>query len=197
MNTNESSVDRFRCEWGGSDPLMIDYHDQEWGVPLHDDQKLFEFLILEGMQAGLSWMTILRKRDNFRTAFDGFDPIKIAQYEHAKFEELMANPGIIRNRRKIEAAAQNARAFLEVQQEFGSFDRYLWQFVGGQPRVNAWKSMGEIPAKTEQSEDMSRNLKKRGFNFVGPTICYAHMQATGMVNDHTVDCFRYLECQNQ
>ena len=164
-------------------------------MPLHEDQKLFEFLILVGMQAGLSWMTILRKRDNFRAAFDGFDPDKIAEYEQAKFEELMANVGIIRNRRKIEAATQNAKAFLEVQKEFGSFDRYIWQFVGGRPKVNTWKSMGEIPAKTEQSIAMSRNLKKRGFNFVGPTICYAHMQATGMVNDHMVDCFRYIECQ--
>ena len=195
MNVKKSPIDNKRCEWAGTDPLMTDYHDQEWGVPLHEDQKLFEFLILEGMQAGLSWMTILRKRDNFRAAFDGFDPDKIAEYEQAKFEELMANAGIIRNRRKIEAATQNAKAFLEVQQEFGSFDSYMWQFVGGRPKVNAWKSMGEIPAKTEQSIAMSRNLKQRGFNFVGPTICYAHMQATGMVNDHTVDCFRYLECQ--
>ena len=196
MNTSSSTMERIRCEWGTSDPLMIEYHDKEWGVPLHDDNKLFEFLILEGMQAGLSWMTILRKRDNFRAAFDGFDPHKIAGYDQAKFEELMANSGIIRNRRKIEAATQNAKAFLEVKQEFGSFDRYMWQFVGGKPKVNIWKTMGEIPAKTEQSEVMSKDLKKRGFNFVGPTICYAHMQATGMVNDHTVDCFRYLECQN-
>lgn len=195
MNINTSPGDRNRCEWAGSDPLMIDYHDQEWGVPLYDDQKLFEFLILEGMQAGLSWMTILRKRDNFRAAFDGFDPHKIAHYDQAKFEELMANAGIIRNRRKIEAATQNAKAFLEVQKEFGSFDNYMWQFVGGQPKVNTWKSMGEIPAKTDQSIAMSKDLKMRGFNFVGPTICYAHMQATGMVNDHMVDCFRYIECQ--
>jgi DNA-3-methyladenine glycosylase I len=174
---------------------MIDYHDHEWGLPLHDDQELFEFLILEGMQAGLSWITILRKRDNFRTAFDGFDPQVVARYDEAKFEELMANPGIIRNRRKIESAKQNALAFLEVQDEFGSFDAYMWQFVGGTPLANSWKTMNEIPAKTEQSEAMSKDLKKRGFNFVGPTICYAHMQATGMVNDHTVDCFRYIECQ--
>jgi DNA-3-methyladenine glycosylase I len=175
--------------------LMVDYHDQEWGLPLHDDRKLFEFLILEGMQAGLSWMTILRKRENFRQAFDGFDPLKVAQYDQTKFKELMANPGIIRNRRKIEAAAQNAKAFLEVQGEFGSFDTYMWQFVGGKPLVNGWKTMSQIPSKTKESEAMSKDLKKRGFNFVGPTICYAHMQATGMVNDHTVDCFRYLECQ--
>jgi DNA-3-methyladenine glycosylase I len=185
-----------RCAWVGSEPLSIEYHDQEWGVPLHDDQKLFEFLILEGMQAGLSWMTILRKRENFRTAFDYFDPQKIAQYNQAKIVQLMTNPGIIRNRRKIEAALQNARSFLEVQAEFGSFDAYIWQFVGGEPKVNAWKTVSEIPAKSEQSAAMSKDLKARGFNFVGPTICYAHMQATGMVNDHTVDCFRYIECQN-
>lgn len=195
MNIQETPEDRIRCEWAGSDPLMVAYHDQEWGVPLHDDPKLFEFLILEGMQAGLSWMTILRKRENFRTAFDGFDPQKVAQYDQAKFEQLMADAGIIRNRRKIEAAAQNARAFLDLQAEYGSFDTYIWQFVGGKPLVNTWMEMHEIPAKSEQSESMSKDLKKRGFNFVGPTICYAHMQATGMVNDHTVDCFRYLECQ--
>lgn len=195
MNANTSPVDRMRCEWAGSDPLMVAYHNQEWGVPLHDDQKLFEFLILEGMQAGLSWMTILRKRDNFRAAFDEFDPHRVAQYDQGKFEELMANPGIIRNRRKIEAAKQNAQAFLAVQKEFGSFDNYMWQFVGGKPLVNAWKMMSEIPAKTAESEVMSKDLKNRGFNFVGPTICYAHMQATGMVNDHTTDCFRYFECQ--
>lgn len=195
MNANTSPVDRMRCEWAGSDPLMVAYHNQEWGVPLHDDQKLFEFLILEGMQAGLSRMTILRKRDNFRAAFDEFDPHRVAQYDQGKFEELMANPGIIRNRRKIEAAKQNAQAFLAVQKEFGSFDNYMWQFVGGKPLVNAWKMMSEIPAKTAELEVMSKDLKNRGFNFVGPTICYAHMQATGMVNDHTTDCFRYFECQ--
>lgn len=195
MKNNTSTEDLLRCEWGTSDPLMIDYHDREWGIPLHDDNKLFEFLILEGMQAGLSWMTILRKRDNFRAAFDGFDPQIVAHYDQEKIEELMANDSIIRNRRKIEAAKQNAQAFLEVQQEFGRFDIYMWQFVGGKPLVNNWKTMSDIPAKTEQSEAMSKDLKKRGFNFVGPTICYAHMQATGMVNDHTVDCFRYIECQ--
>ena len=186
---------KIRCEWTGTEPLMIAYHDQEWGVPLHDDQKLFEFLILEGMQAGLSWMTILRKRESFRTAFEGFDPQKVARYDQHKFAELMENAGIIRNRKKIEAAAQNARAFLVIQEEFGSFEAYVWQFVDGKPLVNAWKTINEIPARTMQSEIMSKELKKRGFNFVGPTICYAHMQATGMVNDHTVDCFRYLECQ--
>lgn len=162
---------------------------------MHDDQKLFEFLILEGMQAGLSWMTILRKRENFRAAFDGFNANLIARYDQAKFDELMGDAGIIRNRRKIEAAAQNAKAFLEVQAEFGSFDAYMWQFVGGKPIVNAWKTMNELPAVNEQSIAMSKDLKARGFNFVGPTICYAHMQAIGMVNDHTVDCFRYFECQ--
>jgi DNA-3-methyladenine glycosylase I len=195
MDAKTPKTELTRCEWTGSDSLMVDYHDQEWGLPLHDDRKLFEFLILEGMQAGLSWMTILRKRENFRQAFDGFDPLKVAQYDQTKFKELMANPGIIRNRRKIEAAAQNAKAFLEVQGEFGSFDTYMWQFVGGKPLVNGWKTMSQIPSKTKESEAMSKDLKKRGFNFVGPTICYAHMQATGMVNDHTVDCFRYLECQ--
>jgi DNA-3-methyladenine glycosylase I len=174
---------------------MIAYHDQEWGLPLHDDRKLFEFLILEGMQAGLSWMTILRKRENFRAAFDEFDPAKIAQYDQAKFEELMNNVGIIRNRRKIEAATQNARAFLALQEEFGSFDAYSWQFVGGKPLVNSWTEMSQIPAQTEESVILSKDLKKRGFNFVGPTIVYAHMQATGMVNDHTTDCFRYQEVQ--
>ena len=184
-----------RCAWVGTDPLSIEYHDREWGVPVHDDRKLFEFLILEGMQAGLSWMTILRKRDNFREVYDDFDPVKIAVYDQAKFEELMKNPGIIRNRRKIEAAAQNARTFLAVQAEFGSFDAYIWQFVGGKPKVNSWKTMAEIPAQTEESVILSKDLKKRGLNFVGPTIVYAHMQATGMVNDHTTDCYRYLECQ--
>lgn len=184
-----------RCAWVGTDPLSVEYHDREWGVPVHDDNKIFEFLILEGMQAGLSWMTILRKRDNFRSAYNGFDPVKIAQYDQVKFEELMNNPGIIRNRRKIEASAQNARAFMDVQAEFGSFDAYIWQFVGGKPIINSWKTIDEIPAQTEESVILSKELKKRGFNFVGPTIVYAHMQATGMVNDHTTDCFRYKECQ--
>lgn len=197
MNVQSSPVDQSltRCAWVGTDPLSIEYHDREWGVPVHDDRKLFEFLILEGMQAGLSWMTILRKRENFRAAYDDFDPTKIARYDQAKFEELMNNPGIIRNRRKIEASAQNARAFQEVQAEFGSFDAYMWQFVGGKPKVNSWVTMSEIPAQTEVSLTLSVDLKQRGFNFVGPTILYAHMQATGMVNDHTTDCFRYLECQ--
>ena len=191
MNAESSSA--IRCEWVGTDPLMIAYHDQEWGVPIHDDRKLFEFLILEGMQAGLSWMTILRKRENFRVAFNDFDPQVVARYDQAKFEQLMQDAGIIRNRRKIEAAAQNAQAFLAVQEEFGSFDAYMWQFVDGKPIVNSWQKMSEIPAQTEESVNLSKDLKKRGFNFVGPTIMYAHMQATGMVNDHTTDCFRYHE----
>jgi DNA-3-methyladenine glycosylase I len=197
MNVQSAPADQslIRCDWVGTEPLSIEYHDREWGVPVHDDRKLFEFLILEGMQAGLSWMTILRKRDNFRAAYDDFDPLKIAQYDQTKFEELMDNPGIIRNRRKIEAAAQNARSFLAVQAEFGSFDAYMWQFIGGKPKVNSWVTMAEIPAQTEASLILSKDLKQRGFNFVGPTILYAHMQATGMVNDHTTDCFRYLECQ--
>jgi DNA-3-methyladenine glycosylase I len=195
MNTQSSPDDHIRCAWVGTDPLSVEYHDREWGVPVHDDHKMFEFLILEGMQAGLSWMTILRKRNNFREVYDDFDPVKIAVYDQAKFEELMSNPGIIRNRRKIEAAAQNARTFLAVQAEFGSFDAYIWQFVGGKPKVNSWKTMAEIPAQTEESVILSKDLKKRGFKFVGPTIVYAHMQATGMVNDHTTDCYRYLECQ--
>jgi DNA-3-methyladenine glycosylase I len=197
MNVQSSPADQdlVRCAWVGTDPLSVEYHDREWGVPVHDDRKLFEFLILEGMQAGLSWMTILRKRDNFRAAYDDFDPLKIAQYDQVKFEELMDNPGVIRNRRKIEAASQNARAFQAVQAEFGSFDAYMWGFVGGKPKVNSWVTMAEIPAQTDESLILSVDLKQRGFNFVGPTILYAHMQATGMVNDHTTDCFRYLECQ--
>ena len=189
--------DKKRCEWVPVDnPPYVKYHDEEWGVPIHDDQLLFEFLILEGMQAGLSWLTILRKRENFRTAFDHFDPRKIARYNEKKIQELMQNSGIIRNRRKIEAAVQNAKAFLEVQAEFGSFDTFIWQFVEGKPMINHWKTLKEIPAKTPLSDTISKELKKRGFKFVGSTIIYAHMQATGMVNDHTVDCFRYQEVQS-
>ena len=197
MNIQPSTSDQIpiRCAWAGTDPLMIDYHDQEWGVPLHDDRKLFEFLILEGMQAGLSWMTILKKRENFRQAFDNFDPAVVSQYDQAKVEDLLTDAGIIRHRGKIEAAIQNSQAFLAIQSEFGSFDTYMWQFVGGNPKVNSWKTMQELPAKTDDSVAMSKDLLTRGFKFVGPTICYAHMQATGMVNDHTIDCFRYLECQ--
>ncbi len=186
---------QIRCAWVGSDPLYIDYHDREWGVPVHEDRMMFEFLTLEGMQAGLSWMTILKKRENFRIAFDQFDPFKIAQYDQGKIEELLNNPGIIRNRRKIESAVQNAQALLEVIKEFGSFDAYIWTFVGGKPKVNSWRTVHEVPDQTEEAVVMSKDLLKRGFKFVGPTICYAHMQAVGMVNDHTIDCFRYLECQ--
>lgn len=180
-----------RCGWSTSDPLYVQYHDEEWGVPLHDDQKLFEFLVLEGMQAGLSWLTILRKRDNFRKAFDDFDPQQVARYKERKIKALMQDEGIIRNQRKILATIENARAFLKVQAEFGSFDRYIWDFVGGKPIVNRWRTLNEIPAKTPLSETISKDLKRRGFRFVGPTIVYAHMQATGMVNDHLVECFRY------
>jgi DNA-3-methyladenine glycosylase I len=172
---------------------MISYHDREWGVPCHDDRVLFEFLILEGAQAGLSWETILKKRENYRAAFDHFEPRKVARYDERKVKRLLADAGIIRNRLKITAAIQNARAFLEVQNEFGSFDAYIWRFVGERPRKNAWKVRSEIPARTAESDAMSKDLRKRGFKFVGSTICYAFMQAVGMVNDHTVDCFRYSE----
>ena len=180
-----------RCAWAGTDPLYVAYHDQEWGVPLHDDRLLFEFLILDGMQAGLSWAIILKKRDNFRRAFDNFEPSLIAAYDDAKVAALLADPGIVRNRLKVAAAIQNAQAFLKTQNEFGSFDAYLWQFVGGQPKKNAWRLMSDIPARSPESDAMSKDLAGRGFKFVGSTICYAFMQAAGMVNDHTVDCFRY------
>jgi DNA-3-methyladenine glycosylase I len=186
-------LDKTRCEWAGDDPMVIEYHDREWGVPVHDDRRLFEFLILEGAQAGLSWTTILRKRENYRGAFDGFDSAAIAGYDDRKITELLANPGIVRNRRKILASVENARAFLVVQKEFGSFDAYIWRFVGDRPIRNKWKSLADLPAETPKSRQMSSDLKKRGFKFVGPTICYAFMQAVGMVNDHTVDCFRHLE----
>ncbi len=181
-----------RCEWAGND-LAIKYHDEEWGVPLHDDRRLFEFLILEGAQAGLSWDTILAKRENYREAFDNFDPIKVAKYDEKKKEELLQNAGIVRNRLKIKSAIQNANAFIETQKEFGSFDKYIWSFVDGKPVKNRYKKISDVPAKTEISDAMSKDLKKRGFNFVGSTICYAFMQATGMVNDHVVSCFRYSE----
>ena len=182
-----------RCAWAGVDPLYVAYHDAEWGVPVHDENLLFEFLVLEGMQAGLSWMTILRKRENFRLAFDGFNPHKVAAYGERKISELMTDVGIIRNRKKIEATVQNAAAFLAVQRQFGSFDAYIWGFVANKPIQNAWKSLSEIPAQTELSQHLSKDLLQRGFRFVGPTIVYAHMQATGMVNDHTIDCFRYAQ----
>ena len=180
-----------RCGWSLGDPLYIEYHDREWGVPVHDDRLLFEFLVLEGAQAGLSWLTILRKRENYRRAFHGFDAKRVARYGARDVRRLLGDAGIVRNRQKIEAAIKNARAFLEVQREFGSFDRYIWGFVDGRPIQNARKSVKEVPARTAESDALSADLKKRGFGFVGSTICYAHMQATGMVNDHLVDCFRY------
>lgn len=186
---------KIRCPWAREDPLIIDYHDQEWGVPIHDDKLLFEFLILEGAQAGLSWTTILRKRKNYQEAFDDFDPSKVALYDEIKIEELQNNPGIVRNRLKIQAAIANAHAVLEIQNEFGSFDFYIWLFVGGQPIQNKWKTLTEVPSFTAESEEMSADLKARGFKFVGPTICYAFMQAVGMVNDHLVDCFRHGELE--
>jgi DNA-3-methyladenine glycosylase I len=181
-----------RCAWATS-ALMIRYHDEEWGVPLHDDRKLFEFLVLEGAQAGLSWSTILQKRERYREVFDQFDPAVVAQYGPGKVVELLADPGIVRNRLKIAAAIRNAQAFLAIQEQVGSFDTYIWQFVGGQPRTNTWGSLHEIPARTPESDAMSRDLKRRGFSFVGSTICYAFMQAVGMVNDHVVDCFRHAQ----
>jgi len=185
-----------RCEWSGSDPLYVEYHDREWGVPLHDDRRLFEMLILEGAQAGLSWITILKKREAFREAFDSFDPSRVARFDGRKVRELLSNRGIIRNRLKIQSAVQNARAFLEIREEFGTFDRYVWQFVGNSPTHNRWKKLQEIPARTKESDALSRDLKKRGFKFVGSTICYAFMQAVGMVNDHVIDCFRYREIKS-
>lgn len=182
-----------RCGWAKNE-LAIKYHDEEWGVPLHDDRGLFEFLILEGAQAGLSWDTILRKRENYRAAFDNFDAEEIARYSEKKIAKLLQNEGIIRNRLKVASAVGNAKAFLKVRDEFGSFDEYIWGFVDGKPIVNRWKSIKQVPAKTEVSDEISKDLKKRGFNFVGSTIIYAHMQATGMVNDHLVSCFRYKEC---
>ena len=181
-----------RCGWA-SNQLAIRYHDREWGVPVHDDRTLFEFLILEGAQAGLSWNTILHKRENYRQAYDGFDPERVARYDRRKIGQLLRDPGIIRNQLKIHAAVENAKAFLRLQKEFDSFDRYVWQFVGGQPRVNRRKSLRQIPARTAESDAMSKDLKRRGFRFVGSTICYAFMQAVGMVNDHMVECFRYKE----
>ena len=180
-----------RCEWCGTDPLYVAYHDEEWGVPVHDDRKLFEFILLEGAQAGLSWITILRKREAYRKAFADFDPIRVARFDAKKIAKLLEDPGIVRNRLKVESAVTNAKAFLAVQKEFGTFDRYIWSFLpSGKPIQNRWASLREIPAKTELAETISKDLKKRGFKFVGPTIVYAHMQATGMVNDHIVDCFR-------
>ena len=190
---DRKAATRHRCDWVGGDPLFRSYHDREWGVPVHDDRLLFEFLTLEGAQAGLSWITILKKRDAYRAAFAGFDPEAVAGFDAAKVAELLADPGIVRNRLKVESAVTNARSFLKVREEFGSFDAYQWRFVDGRPIRNAWRSIKEIPATTPASDAMSRDLKRRGFRFVGSTICYAHMQAVGMVNDHTVDCFRWRE----
>ncbi len=182
-----------RCQWGAGGGLIVDYHDFEWGVPVHDDRKLFEFLILEGAQAGLSWTTVLKKREHYTKVFDAFDPHKIGAYSENKINRLLDDPGIIRNRLKVESAVINARVCIDVREEFGSFDAYIWRFVEGTTIRNSWKNMSEIPAETKESGAMSRDLKKRGFKFAGPTICYAFMQAVGMVNDHTVDCFRYEE----
>ncbi len=185
-----------RCEWCEGDELYIKYHDEEWGFPVHDDNKHFEFLILEGVQAGLSWLMILKKRDNYRKAYDNFDPNKIAKYDQKKLDELMSNKGLIRNRRKIESSVTNAIRFLEIQDDFGSFDNYIWNFVDNKPVLNSWKSISDIPAKSNLSDILSYDLKSRGFKFVGSTIIYAHMQAIGLVNDHIVDCFRYEEIKN-
>jgi DNA-3-methyladenine glycosylase I len=194
MNADKRNAQR--CAWA-RDELSIVYHDTEWGVPLHDDRGLFELLILEGAQAGLSWITILKKRDAYRAAFDRFDARKVARYDERKIAGLLANDGIVRNRLKIHAAVQNAKEFLTVQKEFGSFDQYLWQFMGGRPLVNRWKSTDQLPARTEHSDALSKDLAKRGFKFVGSTICYAFMQATGMVNDHLVGCYRYKELSDR
>jgi DNA-3-methyladenine glycosylase I len=185
-----------RCAWAETDPLYISYHDWEWGVPVHDDRLLFEYLVLEGAQAGLSWLTILRKREGYRKAFAGFDPAKVATLGVNDVERLLADPGIVRNRLKIESAIANARALLKVQEEFGTFAAYQWGFVGGRTIQNRWRTLAEIPATTPEAEQMSKDMKRRGFRFVGPTILYAHMQATGMVNDHTVDCFRWSELKD-
>ncbi|MCF6264104.1 MAG: DNA-3-methyladenine glycosylase I [Xanthomonadales bacterium] len=190
---SKHTEEKQRCGWCLGSPLEMAYHDTEWGMPVHDDQKLFEFLILEGAQAGLSWVTILRKRDNYRAAMDNFDAEKIARYDENKYNELMANAGIVRNRLKISSTISNAQLFLDMQSEYGSFDKWIWQFVDAEPKVNNWQSMSEVPSSTAQSDAMCKALKKKGFRFVGTTICYAFMQATGMVNDHTVDCFRHAQ----
>jgi DNA-3-methyladenine glycosylase I len=184
-------ADRRRCNWAGTDPRMIAYHDDEWGVPVHDDHKLFEFLVLEGAQAGLSWKTILDKRDGYRKAFARFDPAKVARFDRRRIDKLLQNPQIVRNRLKVESSVSNAAAFLAIQREFGSFDRFVWATVSASPRINRWRHAGQVPASTPESDALSKSLKERGFRFVGTTICYAFMQATGLVNDHLVDCFRY------
>lgn len=194
--TGEYPVDtvKRRCPWAGlDDRLMKEYHDREWGTPVHDDRKMFEFLVLEGAQAGLSWSTILNKRENYRRTFSGFDPRKVARFDDSRVKKLLENPGIVRNRRKVESAVKNAKAFLEVQREFGTFDSYIWSFVGGKPIQNRWRSLSQIPVTSPEAKRMSADLVRRGFSFVGPTICYSHMQAVGMVNDHLVSCFRHSE----
>jgi len=193
MKNEPALATKKRCSWSGTDPLYVSYHDEEWGVPMHDDRILFEFLVLEGAQAGLSWSTILRKRDAYRRAFDRFDPRKVARYDQRKVAELLADAGIVRNRAKVASAIRNAKAFLEVQAEFGSFDAYQWRFVDGRPVQNRRRAVREIPPRSPQSDAMSKDLKARGFSFVGSTIIYAHMQAIGMVNDHVVECFRHRE----
>ncbi len=188
-------MNKNRCAWAGNDPLYIEYHDKEWGVPVYDDQKLFEFLILETFQAGLSWITVLKKRENFRKAFENFDYHKISKYGDSKFDELVQNAGIIRNKLKIKATISNAQEFINIQNEFGTFSKYIWQFVNNKPIINKWKTMDGVPATTQLSDIISKDLKKRGFKFIGSTVIYAQMQATGMVNDHTIDCFRYHQVQ--
>ena len=190
-------MNKTRCVWPGNDELYQRYHDHEWGVSLHNDKKLFEFLILEGAQAGLSWITILRKRENYRAAFDDFDATRIARYDAHKIESLLQDAGIVRNRLKVQSTVINAQKFLDVQSEFGSFDKFIWQFVDGKPRQNVWRSLSEVPASTPESDEMSKELKRRGFKFIGSTICYAFMQATGMVNDHTTNCFRHAELRSK
>ena len=191
-----SKIDKVRC-WGDKDPLMREYHDKEWGVPVHDDRIHFEFILLEGVQAGLSWSTVLKRRENYREAFDNFDYEKIANYEADDIEELLKNPGLIRNRRKIESHVNNARSFLDVRDRYGSFDEYIWSFVDHKPVINSFKSFDQVPASTDTSERMAKDLKKNGFSFVGPTICYAYMQAVGMVNDHLTHCFRWKEIKEK
>jgi DNA-3-methyladenine glycosylase I len=193
LKGREFSMNKIRCLWARDDPLVIAYHDKEWGVPIHDDRLLFEFLILESAQAGLRWIMVLKKRDNYREAFKNFDPVEVAQYNEVKIHELLNNSGIIRNRLKIRAAVANAQAVLDIQDEMGSFDSYIWKFVEGKPVQNRWKTLADVPSSTLESEKMSNDLKKRGFKFVGPTICYGFMQAVGMVNDHVLECFRHQE----
>ncbi|HEY6474426.1 MAG TPA: DNA-3-methyladenine glycosylase I [Acidimicrobiales bacterium] len=195
MSPSTSPVDdgRRRCDWAGTDPEMVAYHDTEWGVPVHDDGTHFEFLVLEGAQAGLSWSTILKRRSGYRKAFAGFDPVKVARFTPAKVEKLLTDTGIIRNRAKVQSTVRNAGLFLDVQKEFGSFDAYIWGFVGGRPVVNRWRRTAQLPPTSPESEALSKDLRRRGFSFVGPTVCYAHLQAAGLINDHLVGCFRYDE----